>query len=81
MKTVTISDNTLAAAEKLAAQLGLPPGQLIALAVADFVPRQDASSVTERLNAVYAAHDSSIDPALRRSQRNAIGRDVSGTET
>jgi hypothetical protein len=38
-------------------------------------PSHTDTKVTARLNEVYADEDSSLDPALRRVQRESIGRE------
>lgn len=64
MKTaISLPDELFAAAEALAARLGVSRSQLYATALARFVAEQDQASITARLNAVYT--DVPDDPAER----------------
>lgn len=76
MKTaISLSDDLFAAADALAARLGLSRSRLVATALAEFVAKHESRKVTERLDAVYAAGDVGVDPALRRAQRRTLDRD------
>ena len=43
--------------------------------LAEFVAKNRSRKVTERLDAVYAAEESRLDPRVRRAQRRAIAAD------
>ena len=76
MKTsISLPDPVFTAADELADRLGVSRSELYATALAEFVARHTDTEVTARLNEVYAAEDSSLDPALRRAQRESIGRE------
>jgi metal-responsive CopG/Arc/MetJ family transcriptional regulator len=76
MKTaISLPDDLFASAEVLAERLGLSRSRLFATAVAEFVAKHQTRKVTERLDAVYRAEASTLDPALRRSQRRRLPKD------
>ncbi len=76
MKTaISLPDDLFAAADALAARLGLSRSRLVATALAEFVAKHESRKVTERLDAVYAAGDAAVDPSLRRAQRRTLDRD------
>lgn len=75
MKTaVSVPDRVFSAADALARKLGISRSRLYAIALAEYVAKHRASRVTERLNAVYGAQPSKLDPDLRRIQRRAVTR-------
>ena len=79
MKTaISIPDDIFEAAERTAAEMGLTRSALYARAVGEFVDRRDTGRVTERLDAVYAEHDSALDPRLAAMQLLSLGG-ASGT--
>jgi metal-responsive CopG/Arc/MetJ family transcriptional regulator len=74
MRTVvSIPDELLAAADALAARLGMSRSEFFAAALADIIAKRAADDRTERLDALFATEDSALDPALRRAQAQAIG--------
>jgi len=76
MKTaISLPDDLFASAEALAERLGLSRSRLFATAVAEFVAKHQTRKVTERLDAVYAAEPSALDPELRRAQRRRLPAD------
>jgi metal-responsive CopG/Arc/MetJ family transcriptional regulator len=75
MKTaISIPDDLFEAADTLARRLGMTRSGLFATAVADYVARHRSSRVTERLNAVYATEDNSIDAAWQAEQDRMLRR-------
>jgi predicted transcriptional regulator len=73
MKTaISVPDRLFTAADALARKLGLSRSRLYTTALAEYVAKHQASKVTERLNATYAAQPSRVDTALRRAQRRAL---------
>jgi metal-responsive CopG/Arc/MetJ family transcriptional regulator len=72
---VSIPDDVFESAESLARRLRLSRSAIYASALAEFVAKHRATKVTERLDAVYGANDSRIDPAIRRAQRRSISRE------
>jgi metal-responsive CopG/Arc/MetJ family transcriptional regulator len=71
---ISLPDELFAAADALAARLGVSRSRVVALALAEFIAKHRSSKVTERLDAVYAAEESAVEQPVRRAQRRAIGR-------
>lgn len=75
MKTaISLPDDLFDAAESLATRLGLSRSGLYAAALADYIARYQARRVSERLDAVYAAEVSDVDPLVERAQRKVLKR-------
>jgi metal-responsive CopG/Arc/MetJ family transcriptional regulator len=73
MKTaISIPDAVFESADRLAQRLGVSRSELYARAVADYVAKHQHQAVTERLDQVYAAQPSRLDPDLRRAQVKSI---------
>jgi hypothetical protein len=73
MKTaVSLPDDLFAEAESLAGRLGLTRSGLYAAAIEDFIGRHRAKRVSERLDAVYSAEPSQLDPPAARAQRKVL---------
>ena len=73
MKTaISLPDDLFRRAEEAARRLGVPRSRLYARAVAEFVARYETSSVTARLNDVYADDPGEVDPLLFRLAMEAI---------
>ena len=73
MKTaISLPDDLFVAADTLAGRLGVSRSRLVALALAEFIAKHRSSKVTERLDAVYAAEESSVEKPLQRAQRKAV---------
>jgi metal-responsive CopG/Arc/MetJ family transcriptional regulator len=71
---ISLPDELSANADNLATKLGLSRSRLIALALAEFIAKHRASKVTERLDAVYATEESTVDRRVRRAQRRAVDK-------
>lgn len=69
---ISLPDPVFAAAEKLAHRLRVSRSQLYAQAIEEYLGKRQDSLVTERLNAVYAAGQEPMDPALTAAQLRAI---------
>ena len=77
MKTaISLPDDLFESADALASKLGISRSKLFATALAEFVAKHQGRRVTAQLDAVYAEEESALDPALRRAQARAIGRDA-----
>ncbi|HEX8693199.1 MAG TPA: hypothetical protein VF746_12305 [Longimicrobium sp.] len=77
MKTaISLPDDLFAAADALAGRLGVSRSELYATAVAEFLAKHTASEVTARLDRLYAAEPSQLDPGIRRAQRGSLGRET-----
>lgn len=76
MKTaISIPDELFLAADRLARRLGVTRSGLYARALSDFLDRQRDSTITDRLNQVYAEDAGKLDPALDRAQKKALPGD------
>ena len=76
MKTaISIPDKVFDSADRLARELNISRSQLYAKAVEEFVAEQTRTGVREKLDQVYAAESSAMDPALARAQAAAITRE------
>lgn len=73
---ISLPDPVFSAAEKLAHRLRISRSQLYAKALEEFLDKRQDALVTERLNAVYAAGQESVDPALAAAQLGAIGHEA-----
>jgi metal-responsive CopG/Arc/MetJ family transcriptional regulator len=72
---LSIPDDLFESAESLGKRLGVTRSRLYATALADYLAKHRGRRTTERLNAVYAAEESHLDPALRRAQRRSLEPD------
>jgi metal-responsive CopG/Arc/MetJ family transcriptional regulator len=76
MKTaVSLPDELFRQAEASARRLRVSRSQLYAKAIADFLRRQDDSSITERLNEVYSRRPAKVDAALARAQLRSLPKE------
>ncbi|MFT4197617.1 MAG: hypothetical protein QM601_06875 [Pseudoxanthomonas sp.] len=73
---ISLPDAMFSAAEELAGRLRVSRSQLYAQALAEYLGKRQDALVTERLNAVHAAQESSVDPALAAAQFGAIGHEA-----
>jgi metal-responsive CopG/Arc/MetJ family transcriptional regulator len=74
MKTaISLPDDLFTAADALADRMGMSRSELYATAVAEFLAKNRATEVTERLNEVYAKEPSGLDADLRQAQRRSLG--------
>lgn len=74
MKTaISLPDRTFARADALARRLGISRSELYARALDAFLGPPTDDEITAAIDAVYADTDSSLDPAVRRAQRRAVG--------
>ena len=75
MKTaISIPQKVFETAEKLAVKMGVSRSQLYVTAIQDYLDGHMDDSVTAKLNEVYAAGDSNLDPALRKLQSRSISK-------
>ena len=75
MKTgISLPNLLFHAADALARTLGMTRSRLFSTAIAEFVARHRMGQVTARLDAVYSAEDTGLDPGTREAQRRAIRR-------
>ena len=77
MKTaISLPDDLFASADALAERLGVSRSHLFATALAEVLAKHQGRKVTERLDAVYSAEPSALDPAVRRAQARALPTDA-----
>ena len=73
MKTaISIPDPLFDAAEEAAVRMGVSRSRLYAQALADYLANHRYDQVTETLNRVYAARDSTLDPVLAALQSMSL---------
>lgn len=72
---LSIPDDLFESAETLGKRLGVSRSRLYATALADFVAKHQNRKVTARLDAVYAAEESRLEPTIRRRQARSLLRD------
>lgn len=70
---ISVPDPVFQAGEHLAQQLKLSRSQLYSDALAAYLSSRGATEVTARLDAVYGASGSTLDPSLARAQSEALG--------
>ena len=76
MKTaISIPDDLFRTAEAAARRLRVSRSKLYATALADFLERQQANSITERLDEIYERRPAKLDPALHRAQVKSIQKE------
>ncbi|MEK6769983.1 MAG: ribbon-helix-helix protein, CopG family [Gemmatimonadota bacterium] len=76
MKTaISLPDSLFRSGDALAKRLGVSRSELFARALAEYLAKHKADQITKRLNAVYAAEDSRLDPAFATAQGRALTRE------
>ena len=73
---ISVPDPVFKAGEQLARQLKVSRSQLYSQALAEYLGSRGAIAVTTKLNAVYIANDSAVDPALANAQLRSIPREA-----
>ncbi len=73
--TISLPDDLYRPGDRLAKRLGVSRSQLYARALAEFLAKHRTDEITLRLNAVYAAEDGRLDPALIEAQLEALPRE------
>ena len=73
MKTaISLPDELFASADALAERLRVSRSHLFATALAEYVAKHQTQQLTDRLDAVYVAESSTLDPDLRRAQARSL---------
>ena len=73
MKTaISIPDDVFSRAEELARQRRISRSALFTQAVEEYLARHREEQITEKLNEVYAAEDSALDPILSEIQNRSV---------
>ena len=76
MKTaVSVPDDLFLLAEVAARRLRVSRSQLYATAISEFLDRQQAGAVTQRLNEVYSRRPAAVGRALHRAQLRSLEKD------
>lgn len=76
MKTaVSLPDDLFRLAEAAAGRLRVSRSQLYSTAISEFLDRQQAGAVTERLNEVYSQRPATVHPAFHRAQLKSLDKD------
>jgi metal-responsive CopG/Arc/MetJ family transcriptional regulator len=76
MKTaISIPDKTFSSADRLAKKMKMSRSELYARAVQEFVTEHAGLNVREKLDQVYAAKSSAMDPSLAHAQATAIAHE------
>jgi len=73
---ISVPDPVFEAGEHLAKQLGLSRSQLYSDALAAYLSIRGTEAVTARLNDVYAAQPSSVDPAFTQAQQQVLANEA-----
>jgi metal-responsive CopG/Arc/MetJ family transcriptional regulator len=77
MKTaISLPDALHRSGDRLAKRLGISRSELYARALAEYVAKHQSDQITQRLNAVYGAQDSRLDPALAQAQLEVLSREA-----
>jgi metal-responsive CopG/Arc/MetJ family transcriptional regulator len=69
---ISVPDEVFEAGEHLARQLGVSRSQLYSDALTTYLSARGSKEVTARLNAIFAAQSSDLDPALHRAQIQSL---------
>lgn len=73
---ISLPDPVFSAAEKLAHRMRVSRSQLYAQAIEEYLGKRQDSQITERLNALYASEQATVDPAIGAAQLGAIGHEA-----
>lgn len=69
---ISIPDTIFEQAEEAAKELQISRSELYTTALREFLSEKQSAHITERLNQVYEAESSSLDPALVRLQAASL---------
>ena len=76
MKTaVSLPDELFRSAEAAARRLRVSRSRLYAVAIAEFLERGPAESITQRLDQIYSRQPARVDAALHRAQLKSVSRE------
>ena len=77
MKTaISLPDQLFRSGDALAKRLGVSRSELYARALAEYLAKNRSDRITDRLNAVAAAEETRLDPALAAAQVRALPREA-----
>ena len=72
---ISIADNLSSEADRVAEELGVSRSGLYARAISELLKRHRDHIITEKLDEIYAAEGSSMDPVFREMQRRVFETD------
>jgi predicted transcriptional regulator len=72
---ISVPDDLFRLAEAAAHRLRVSRSKLYAMAIAEFLDRQQAGAITERLNEVYSRQTAKVDSALHGAQLRSLEKD------
>lgn len=70
---ISLPDDLATAADALARRLGVSRNELYASALAEFVAKHGATTVSAYLDKLYASEPGSLDPVFQRTRAHAFG--------
>lgn len=73
---ISVPDPIFDAAERLAKERRVPRSQVFSEALEEYVAKHSSSAVTAKLNAVYDALASQVDPALAAAQYASLSHEA-----
>lgn len=73
---ISLPDPVFRSAETLAKRLKKSRSELYAEAIAEYVGSRGAKAVTAKLNSIYGAESSDLEPALRYAQLESLSREA-----
>lgn len=73
---ISVPDPIFDAAERLAKARRVPRSQVFSEALEEYLAKHDCSAVTAKLNAVYDADASKVDPALLSAQYASLSHET-----
>ncbi len=77
MKTaISVPDDVFARVERLARRNRMSRSAVFSAAAEEYLQRQQSEGVTERLNAVYAKEDSSLDSEVAKLQATSLSSEA-----
>ncbi len=77
MKTaISLPDQLFRSGDALAKRLGVSRSELYARALAEYLAKNRGDRITDRLNAVAAAEETRLEPALAAAQVRALPREA-----
>ena len=77
MKTaISVPDDVFLRVDRFARTRRLSRSAVFSAAAAEYVQKHRGDDITQRLNAVYAAEESTLDPVLAKMQTASLTREV-----
>lgn len=73
---ISVPDPIFDAAERLAKERRVPRSQVFSEALEEYLAKHNSSAVTAKLNAVYDALTSQVDPALASAQYASLSHEA-----